>query len=69
MWDRQVELQALANSQYYDKDPLIVAKQMIESVPMRRFGSLDEVANAVAFLLSDEASYITSFNLQLTGGI
>ena len=42
---------------------------MINSVPMRRLGSLEEVANGVAFLMSEEASYITGFNLELTGGL
>jgi NAD(P)-dependent dehydrogenase (short-subunit alcohol dehydrogenase family) len=41
---------------------------MINAVPMRRLGSLDDVANGVAFLMSDEASYITGFNLDVTGG-
>lgn len=41
---------------------------MIEGVPMRRLGSLEEVANGVAFLMSEEASYITGFNLEITGG-
>ncbi len=68
MWTRQTELQAEALSQYYDTDPKVVGQQMINSVPIRRLGSLEEVANGVAFLMSDEASYITGFNLELTGG-
>jgi len=69
MWVRQTELQAAANSQYYHLDPIIVAQQMISAVPMRRYGSLDEVANVVAFLLSDDASYLTAVNIEITGGI
>jgi NAD(P)-dependent dehydrogenase (short-subunit alcohol dehydrogenase family) len=69
MWTRQTELQAAVGSQYFDTDPKIVEQQMIGSVPMRRLGSLEEVANAVAFLMSEEASYITGFNLELTGGL
>jgi NAD(P)-dependent dehydrogenase (short-subunit alcohol dehydrogenase family) len=46
----------------------VVEQQMINSVPMRRLGSLEEVASGVAFLMSEEASYITGFNLELTGG-
>lgn len=68
MWTRQTELQAEAKSQYYDAEPKVVEQQMLNSVPMRRLGSLEEVANGVAFLMSDEASYITGFNLEITGG-
>lgn len=68
MWDRQVQLQADVPSQYFDDDPEIVAKQMIGSVPMRRYGTLDEVASVVCFLLSDDASYITAFDIEVSGG-
>lgn len=68
MWTRQTELQAAVGSQYFDADPKIVEQQMINSVPLRRLGNLDEVANGVAFLMSDESSYTTGFNLELTGG-
>jgi 2-dehydro-3-deoxy-L-rhamnonate dehydrogenase (NAD+) len=68
MWTRQTQLQAAVGSQYFDADPLVVEQQMINSVPMRRLGSLEEVANSVAFLMSEEASYITGFNLEITGG-
>lgn len=68
MWTRQTQLQAAVGSQYFDTDPKTVEQQMINSVPMRRLGSLEEVANGVAFLMSDAASYITGFNLEITGG-
>jgi 2-dehydro-3-deoxy-L-rhamnonate dehydrogenase (NAD+) len=68
MWTRQTELQAAVRSPYFDTDPKVVEQQMINSVPLRRLGSLEEVANGVAFLMSDEASYITGFNLEVTGG-
>lgn len=68
MWDRQVAQQADTPSQYFADDPDEVAAQMIESVPLRRYGSIDEVAAAVLFLLSDESSYITAFDLQVSGG-
>jgi len=38
-------------------------------VPMQRFGEADEVAKAVAFLASDEASYITGVELNVDGGL
>ena len=40
----------------------------IKNVPMRRYGEPREVANAVAFLLSDLASYITGASLIIDGG-
>jgi 2-dehydro-3-deoxy-L-rhamnonate dehydrogenase (NAD+) len=69
MWTRQTELQAAVGSQYFDADPKVVEQQMIDSVPLRRLGNLEEVASGVAFLMSDEASYVTGFNLEITGGI
>ena len=68
MWDRQVQLQAATPSQYFSDRPEEVAVQMINAVPLRRYGSLDEVAAAVQFLLSDEASYITAFDIEVSGG-
>jgi NAD(P)-dependent dehydrogenase (short-subunit alcohol dehydrogenase family) len=69
MWDRQVTLQAQAGSQYYSTDPAEVEREMIGAVPMRRMGSLDEVAATVVWLLSDESSYLTGQNLVVSGGI
>jgi NAD(P)-dependent dehydrogenase (short-subunit alcohol dehydrogenase family) len=68
MWDTQVARQAAAGSQYYATDPEAVAAQMIELVPMRRYGSVHEVASVVAFLLSDDASYVTGVNVEVAGG-
>lgn len=69
MWDRQCELQAAADSQYYDKDPKVVSEQMIKACPMRRCGSLAEVAGVVSWALSSDSSYVSGTNLQVTGGI
>ncbi len=44
-------------------------KQYIEKIPLLRFGSPEDVAGVVAFLASDEASYITGEVLRVNGGI
>jgi NAD(P)-dependent dehydrogenase (short-subunit alcohol dehydrogenase family) len=68
MWETQVARQAAAGSQYYATDPDTVAAQLLGMVPLRRYGSASEVATVVAFLLSDDASYVTGVNIEVSGG-
>ena len=68
MWERQVELQAAAGTQYFPPDPGRVAEMMIGSVPLRRYGSIDEVIDVVVWLLSEHASYVTGVNVEVSGG-
>lgn len=44
------------------------AQRLAGTVPMGRTGSAEEVANAVVWLLSDEASYMTGSTIDVTGG-
>jgi NAD(P)-dependent dehydrogenase (short-subunit alcohol dehydrogenase family) len=45
------------------------AKNISGQVPMKRFGTPDEVAGAVAFLASSDSSYITGEELHVDGGL
>lgn len=44
-------------------------KLYMKDVPMKRFGKVEEVAAAVLFLASKEASYITGASLEISGGL
>jgi NAD(P)-dependent dehydrogenase (short-subunit alcohol dehydrogenase family) len=44
------------------------AHRLAHMVPMKRVGQADEIANAIVWLLSDEASYVTSATLDVSGG-
>jgi NAD(P)-dependent dehydrogenase (short-subunit alcohol dehydrogenase family) len=44
------------------------AHKLSHTVPMKRIGTADEIANAIVWLMSDEASYVTSAILDVTGG-
>lgn len=49
--------------------PEEIRKKILTQIPMSRFGSAEEVAKAVAFLVSDDASYITGQTLNVNGGM
>ena len=44
-------------------------QSMLESVPLARLGEADEVAAVAAFLLSDDASYVSGVDLLVDGAI
>jgi 3-oxoacyl-[acyl-carrier protein] reductase len=49
--------------------PQAAQDAMLAQIPLARFGTAEDVANAIAFLASDEASYITGQVLVVDGGM
>jgi 3-oxoacyl-[acyl-carrier protein] reductase len=46
-----------------------VKQAYLESIPLQRFGRVEDVAGAVAFLASENAGYITGTNIEVNGGL
>jgi len=44
-------------------------KKKVENIPIGRVGTIEEIANTVSFLCSEEASYITGQTMNLNGGM
>jgi NAD(P)-dependent dehydrogenase (short-subunit alcohol dehydrogenase family) len=51
-----------------EADAQQLAQILLQQIPAKRFGKPEEVATAVAFLASDDASYITGVELAVDGG-
>ena len=69
MWDRQNNLHAELGPPYFAATPEEVAANKLSGVPMARLGSVEEVVQSLAFLLSAESSYTTGTNLVVDGGM
>jgi len=50
-------------------DERVPVDEILKAIPMQRMGQADEVAHAVAFLLSERAAYITRQVLAVNGGL
>jgi 3-oxoacyl-[acyl-carrier protein] reductase len=60
----------LINTSFHDKFTTIEVRERVAAMtPLRREGTADEVANLVAFLASDDASFITGANYDINGGV
>ena len=46
-----------------------IKKSYMDSIPLKRFGKVDDIAKAVAWLVSDDASYVTGQILSVNGGM
>ena len=49
--------------------PANLVEELNKRIPLERWGTIEDVAHAVAFLASDEASYITGHVLSVDGGL
>ena len=60
----------LIGTTFHDKfTPNNVRENVVAATPLRREGTAEEVANLVAFLASDQASFITGANYDINGGV
>ncbi|WEG73076.1 SDR family NAD(P)-dependent oxidoreductase [Vagococcus intermedius] len=64
MWDQQ----KVDYGKKRNLEPDMVMDYFKNKIPLRRLGTLEDIAKAVCFLLSDEADYITGQALNLNGG-
>lgn len=59
------EVKAKKMNKSYDE----IIEAGINSVPLKRLGTPTDIANCVAFLVSDEADYISGATIEVTGGL
>jgi 3-oxoacyl-[acyl-carrier protein] reductase len=52
-----------------DALPENIKQEMLKAIPMSKFGTVDDVANAVAFFASPESGYVTGHVIHVNGGM
>ena len=55
-------------AEFYAKNPGVVARAN-KLIPLARMGTVTEIANVAAFLLSDKSSYVNGQILEVDGGL
>jgi len=63
-----IRVNCLSPGGIFDNQNEIFVKQYEHKVPLKRMGRPDDIAPGIAFLLSDDAKYITGHNLVVDGG-
>ena len=63
-----VRVNSVSPGGIFDGQPKQFVEQYEEKVPLRRMGKPADIAPAVAFLISDDSSYVTGHNLVVDGG-
>ena len=70
--EREITVNTLAPG-VTDTDGLVLEQeqidQLVKQTPLGRLGKPDDIANAIAMLVSDDAGWITGQNIRATGGI
>ena len=70
--DRQITVNTIAPG-VTDTDGLVLEQEQVDELisqtPLGRLGQPDDIANAIAMLVSDDAKWITGQNIRATGGI
>jgi NAD(P)-dependent dehydrogenase (short-subunit alcohol dehydrogenase family) len=65
---QQIRINAVSPGGIFDNQNEIFVNNYCKKVPMRRLGNPEDIAPTVAFLLSDDAKYITGQNIIVDGG-
>ncbi|MFW0737292.1 oxidoreductase [Flavobacterium sp. T12S277] len=65
---QQVRVNTVSPGGIFDNQNEVFVNNYCKKVPMRRLGTPEDIAPTVAFLLSDDAQYITGQNLIVDGG-